>query len=233
MILEGFFSILSNILILTARLEGRNTFPHPLSSEKEQEYLAKFLAGDMEARDILIKHNLRLVAYIAKKYTNFPDPDDLISVGTIGLIKAINTFKPEKGVQLATYASRCIENEILMTMRSYKRQGNVISLNEPIGTDKEGNVKPLGDTLAIDGPDMFEGLDAQLRYDNLMFLIDKYLDKRERQIVLLRYGLKDLHIYTQQQVAEKLGISRSYVSRIEKKAILKLRFASEKEKIEF
>ena len=233
MILEGFFSILSNILILTARLEGRNTFPHPLSSEKEQEYIKKFLEGDMQARDILIKHNLRLVAYIAKKYTNFPDPDDLISVGTIGLIKAINTFKPNKGTQLATYASRCIENEILMTMRAYKRQGNVISFNEPIGQDKEGNIKPLGDTLSADDTDMLEGLDTQMKYDTLMFLINKYLDSREKQIILLRYGLQDMQIYTQQQVAEKLNISRSYVSRIEKKAILKLRVASEKEKIEF
>ncbi len=233
MILEGFFSILSKILILTARLEGRNTFPHPLSSEKEQEYLKRFQEGDMQARDILIKHNLRLVAYIAKKYTNFPDPDDLISVGTIGLIKAINTFKLDKGTQLATYASRCIENEILMTMRAYKRQGNTISFNEPIGKDKEGNVKPLGDILAVDGPDMFEGLDTQMKYDNLMFLINKYLDSREKQIILHRYGLKDTQIYTQQQVAEVLGISRSYVSRIEKKAILKLRIAAEKEKIEF
>lgn len=233
MILEGFFSVLSNILLLTARLEGKNTFPHPLSPEKEQEYLNKFQAGDIAARDILIKHNLRLVAYIAKKYTNYPDQDELISVGSMGLIKAINTFKMNKGTQLATYASRCIENEILMTMRIHKRQNNTISLNEPIGTDKDGNERQLVDTIANDEDSLYEKIDKEITINALNKLIDKYLDTRERQIIKYRFGLIEFKYFTQQQVAEKLGISRSYVSRIEKKAIHKLKSAIKKENIEF
>ena len=138
-LLEGFFALLSGVLLLTSGIENNNSFPHPLSPDKEKEYLDKFHSGDLTARDVLVKHNLRLIVYIAKKYTNYPDKDELISVGTIGLIKAINTYKGDKSTALATYASRCIENEILMAMRSYKKRQNDLSLYDEVGTDKDGN----------------------------------------------------------------------------------------------
>ncbi|MFA5449661.1 MAG: RNA polymerase sporulation sigma factor SigK [Clostridia bacterium] len=232
MLLEGFFAILSNILLFTSRLENSNSFPHPLSSEKEKEYLRKFKDGDMDARDVLIRHNLRLVVYISKKYTNYPDQDELISVGTLGLIKAINTFEEGKGTQLATYASRCIENEILMALRGYKKQQGNISLYENIGRDKDGNEMMLIDMLSIDEETVYSQLESQMLKSSLLKIIDNYLNERERLIIKHRFGLKDGNILTQQEVSNILGISRSYVSRIEKGALFKLKEAIAKENLQ-
>lgn len=234
MILEGFFALLSNLLLLTSRLEGRNSFPHPLSAEKEAEYLRKFKEnGDMEARNILIKHNLRLVVFIAKKYINYPDNDELISIGTLGLIKAINSYDKSKGSQLATYASRCIENEILMTMRSYKKYSRDISIFENIGSDKDGNEMSLIDLLYVEEDSIYNKMDREILKKNLFKLMKKNLNEREFVILIYRFGLKDSIPRTQQFVADKLGISRSYISRIEKKALNKLRNAIKKNNIQF
>ncbi len=213
-------------------MENSNSFPHPLSSEKEKEYLRKFKDGDMDARDVLIRHNLRLVVYISKKYTNYPDQDELISVGTLGLIKAINTFEEGKGTQLATYASRCIENEILMALRGYKKQQGNISLYENIGRDKDGNEMMLIDMLSIDEETVYSQLESQMLKSSLLKIIDNYLNERERLIIKHRFGLKDGNILTQQEVSNILGISRSYVSRIEKGALFKLKEAIAKENLQ-
>ncbi len=234
MLLEGFFALLSNILLLTSRFEGGSSFPHPLSSEKEKEYLKKFKEdGDLEARNILIKHNLRLVVFIAKKYVNYPDNDELISIGTFGLIKAINSYDRNKGSQLATYASRCIENEILMAMRSYKKYAKDISIFENIGTDKDGNEMSLLDLLYVEEESVYKKIDAEILKNSLENLMKKYLNNREYTILVYRFGLKDRYPRTQQYVADKLGISRSYISRIEKKALIKLRSAIAKDNIQF
>ena len=233
MILEGFFALFSNILLFTAKLDNSNSFPHPLSAEKEKEYLDKFYkTGDLNARNILVKHNLRLVVFIAKKYVNYPDNDELISVGTMGLIKAINTFSPEKGSQLATYASRCIENEILMVMRNYKKRAQDVSIYESIGCDKEGNELPIIDLLQTDDEDIYEKLDCEFLKKTMSRLLDKYLNEREKEIITLRFGLKDDIQRTQQYVADELQISRSYISRIEKKALIKLKKAISEENIQ-
>ncbi len=232
MILEGFFTLLSNIFLLSSRIENNNSFPHPLSEEKETEYLNKFKKeGDLEARNILIKHNLRLVVFIAKKYTNYPDNDELISIGTLGLIKAINSFDPSKGSQLATYASRCIENEILMTMRSYKKRASDVSIYDSVGSDKDGNEMAILDLLQTDEESVYKRIDGEFLKKTVTRLTNKYLTERERIIVELRFGLKDDRPLTQQKVADRLGISRSYISRIEKKALSKLREAIKLEKI--
>ena len=223
MLLEGFFTVLSNILLFTSKIDNNNSFPHPLSSEKEAEYLAKFKAGDMSARDILIKHNLRLVAYIAKKYTNYPDQEELVSVGSLGLMKAINTYELGKGTQLATYASRCIENEILMCLRSQRKLAGTISLYENVGRDKDGNETELIDILSIDEETVYASLENEMVKNAILKLIDKHLSPREKKIVLLRFGLQDALIRTQQEVSDILKISRSYVSRIEKSALEKLK----------
>jgi len=234
MVLEGFFTLLSNLLLLTSRFESNNSFPHPLSPEKEEEYLTKFKEnGDLEARNILIKHNLRLVVFIAKKYVNYPDNDELISVGTLGLIKAINSYDKSKGSQLATYASRCIENEILMTMRSYKKYCKDISIFENIGTDKDGNEMSLLDLLYVEEDSVYKKIDGEILKKSISDLMRKYLNEREYAILVYRFGLKDKYPRTQQYVADKLGISRSYISRIEKKALLKLRNAIAKNNIQF
>lgn len=234
MVIEGFFALLSNLLLLTSRLEGNNSFPHPLSSEKEAEYIKKFReTGDIEARNILIKHNLRLVVFIAKKYVNYPDNDELISIGTLGLIKAINSYDPIKGTQLATYASRCIENEILMTMRTYKKYSKDISIFDSIGTDKDGNEMTLIDLLYVEEESVYSKLDAEILKGSLAKLMKEYLNDREYIILIYRFGLKDNIPRTQQFVADKLGISRSYISRIEKKSLSKLKNAIAKNNIQF
>ncbi len=234
MVLEGFFTLLSNILLLSSRIEGNNSFPHPLSSEKEHEYIKKFKeTGDIEARNILIKHNLRLVVFIAKKYLNYPDNDELISIGTLGLIKAINSYDQNKGSQLATYASRCMENEILMTMRSYKKYSKDISIFENIGTDKDGNEMSLIDLLYVEEDSVYKKIDGEILKKSLGDLMKNYLNDREFAILTFRFGLKDSLPRTQQFVADKLGISRSYISRIEKKALQKLRGAIAKNNIQF
>lgn len=209
-------------MLFAARLDNNNSFPHPLSAEKEKEYLVKMKNGDANAKDVLIRHNLRLVVYIAKKYANYPDPDELISVGTLGLIKAINSFQPDKGTQLATYASRCIDNEMLMVLRSNKKLKNNTSLFENIGTDKDGNELTLMDTLATNDENVFNLLDKDILNGKLYEVIEKTLTAREKQIILLRFGLDGSARKTQQDVADMLGISRSYVSRLEKNILKKM-----------
>lgn len=177
----------------------------------------------------MIKHNLRLVVFIAKKYTNYPDRDDLISIGTIGLIKGINSYEGSRGVQLATYVSRCIENEILMTMRSFKKTQGDVSLYELRGSDNEGNQTRLIDVLSIDEESVYNKIELDMVSDAIKQLIKKYLKKREIDIIYMRFGLDDEIFRTQQEVSEKLGISRSYVSRIEKSALQKLRNAIKRE----
>lgn len=234
MILEGFFVLLSNILLFSAKIDTTNSFPQQLSPEKEKDYLQKFKqTGDIEARNILVNHNLRLVVYIAKKYVNYPDNDELISVGTLGLIKGINTYDMSKGSSLATYASRCIENEILMMMRSYKKRAGDVSIFESVGYDKEGNALPIIDLLQTDDEEAYKKTDCELLRNTLEKLMYKCLTEREREIIIMRFGLNDNIFLTQQLVAKKLGISRSYISRIEKKALAKLKKAIEEEKIRF
>lgn len=233
-ILEGFFALLSNILILSAGIDSHNSFPHPLSKEKEREYLLKAAAGDKEAKDILIKHNLRLVVYIAKKYVNYPDKDELVSVGTIGLIKAINSYTPEKSATLATYASRCIENEILMAMRGYKKRKNDVSIYERVGSDREDGDVTLVDMLKIDEEEgVWAAVESRFVRESLVKLISKYLTEREAFLIRSRFGLEGSAPKTQQQTAEIMKISRSYVSRIEKAALQKLRKGIKKEHLEF
>ncbi len=232
-LLEGFFAALSGILLLTSGIENNNSFPHPLSPEKEKYYLERFQAGDVSARDTLVKHNLRLIVYIAKKYTNYPDKDELISVGTIGLIKAVNTYKGDKSTTLATYASRCIENEILMAMRSYKKRQNDLSLYDEIGTDNDGNQLKIIDMLSIDEETMYKKTENDVTRQGLLKLINKHLNTREKQLIDLRYGLTDGEGKTQQETADILGISRSYVSRLEKAVLEKLRTAIKDENLEF
>lgn len=194
----------------------------PLSKEMESVYLTRASQGDKSAKDILVKHNLRLVAHIVKKYANYGDNDELISVGSIGLIKAIDSFKPEKGIQLATYASRCIENEILMTLRVNKKHKNTVSLSDPMGTDRDGNELTLMDMLA-DDENVIENTERDIVMARLVEITRAVLDDREYEIISLRYGLDGNGGLTQREVADKFGISRSYVSRIEKKSLEKVR----------
>ena len=226
--LASAFLLLLNSPFLTLRLsESAGSFPRALSSKEEAEALSRFAAGDAEARNLLIEHNLRLVAHIVKKYyTPGGDQDDLISIGTIGLIKGISSYTSDKGVKLATYASRCIENEILMHFRAERKIAGLISLSDSPDADSDGEALSLEDTLC-DEFDMVEELGRRELCDRLRGLIEQHLEPREREIVLLRYGLDGGEPLTQRDVAEKTGISRSYVSRIEKKALEKLRLIME------
>lgn len=200
------------------------TFKQPLSKKLEMYYLKRSKAGDLEARNILVEYNLRLVAHIVKKYNNFErDTDDLISIGTIGLIKAINTYDLEKGSRLVTYASRCIENELLMMLRQERKCSREFSLYEPIGTDKEGNEINLLDIVEYDDKEISDHIILEDTILQLYNAIQKVLDPRELEVLSLRYGLFGNEAKTQREVAASLQISRSYVSRIEKKALLKLR----------
>ena len=201
-------------------------FPEPLSPEEEEKYIDLMLKGDTNARNILIEHNLRLVAHVAKKYTNYQkDSDELISIGTVGLIKGISTYKNTKGSRLATYTARCIDNEILMYLRSAKKLQNNISLQSAVGIDKEGNEVTLEEKLADPTPSVEETLSSNAEQKVLQSLIDKVLTSREKFIINLRYGLNNTQEKTQREIASSIGISRSYVSRIEKQALSKLRKA--------
>ncbi len=200
------------------------SFPQPLTAAEESYYMQKYTEGDLEAKHILIERNLRLVAHIVKKYqTPEEDNEDLLSVGTIGLIKAVVTFNPDKSVRLGTYAARCIENEILMHFRARKKSSREISLYEPIGTDREGNEIQLFDIIETDEDDAHRK--AELKDDIRMLYrkVESELSARERLVLKMRYGLYNEEEYTQREIAKQLGISRSYVSRIEKSAIEKLR----------
>lgn len=202
---------------------GSGSFPKPLSEKKEREYLERMIQGDDEAKNKLIEHNLRLVAHIIKKYYGVStEQDDLVSIGTIGLIKAINTFKPDKNIRLSSYASRCIENEILMHFRSAKKSAQDISINETIDTDKDGNQLTLLDIMAVDD-DILDNLDKKLNIIKLGQFINEELTEREKKIIVMRYGLDGKKAVTQKQIAGMMNISRSYVSRIETKALKKLR----------
>ena len=200
------------------------SFPQPLTASEEREYMQRYTEGDLEAKHILIERNLRLVAHIVKKYqTCEEETEDLLSIGTIGLIKAVVTFNPEKCVRLGTYAARCIENEILMYLRAKKKSSREISLYEPIGTDREGNEIQLFDIIETEEEDAHQK--AELREDiRLLYQkVESELSTRERLVLKMRYGLYNEEEYTQREIAGQLGISRSYVSRIEKSAIEKLR----------
>jgi RNA polymerase sporulation-specific sigma factor len=200
------------------------TFPKPLSPQEEQQYLKLWQNGDKKARDVLIERNLRLVAHVIKKFSyTDEDMDDLLSIGTIGLIKAVNTYNPDKAGRLATYAGKCIENEILMFFRSKKKISREVSLYDPIGTDKEGNEINLIDIIEAEDEDVIERLQLGEDAARLSLYMKQVLTPRELEIIVLRYGLMDGEEITQREIARKQGISRSYVSRIEKKALKKLR----------
>lgn len=215
--------VLSGIVIFALHVTAASSFPQPLSAKEERECFEKMTAGDKTARAKLIEHNLRLVAHIIKKYYgNSAEQDDLISIGTIGLIKAVSTFDYEKGARFATYASRCIENEILMYFRNKKKYAQDVSFTEPIDSDKDGNTLSLIDIMA-DERSVAEDIEDKLRDERLYKVIGDTLSLREKEIIYLRYGLDGRRSYTQKEVAKHLGISRSYVSRIEKKALETLR----------
>ncbi|MGN0806827.1 MAG: RNA polymerase sporulation sigma factor SigK [Candidatus Coproplasma sp.] len=215
--------LLSKIFFFTGLVKPKGSFPKPLDVEEEKKYLALARQGDKEAKDILVKHNMRLVAHIVKKYSGAADNDDLMSVGTIGLIKAINTYNEGKGTQLATYTARCIENEILMLIRSGKKHRNTVSMNDAVGTDKDGNELTVMDLLAEKEESVFSQVEKNMQREKFVYLLKGFLNYREYTIINLRYGLEDGCPMPQREVAKKLGISRSYVSRIEKKAIEKAR----------
>lgn len=231
--LESFFGMLKDILIFSSYVDGKNSFPKPLSKEKEKEYLILAKNGDEKAKELLISHNLRLVAHIAKKYSNYNDSDELISVGSIGLIKAINTYKVDKGTGLATYASRCIENEILMTLRSGKKHKNDVSLYDAVGVDRDGNELSLIDLISTEADTVIDKVEISILMERLKALIKKTLDEREYKIISLRYGLDSSGCLTQREVADFQNISRSYVSRIEKKALEKIKCRIKEEDLYF
>ena len=221
--LSGFLQFLQTAIFTVGYISGTQLFPEPLRSDEEQLYLERLSAGDEEARNILIEKNLRLVAHVCKKYSNSnADQDDLISIGTIGLIKGINSFKPEKGARLSTYVSRCIDNEILMYFRATKKLNNEVYLNEPIGKDKDDNVVTLQEVLENDERSVEESVDLKMKVKLLYEKMKSLLKDRERTILELRFGLDGHKPKTQIEIAEQMGISRSYVSRIETKAINKL-----------
>ncbi|WP_122641979.1 RNA polymerase sporulation sigma factor SigK [Luxibacter massiliensis] len=200
------------------------SFPNPLTPAEEKYYMQKYTEGDLEAKHVLIERNLRLVAHVIKKYQYLDeDPEDLISIGTIGLIKAVVTFNPDKGNRLAAYASKCVENEILMYLRAKKKTNKEISLYEPIGTDREGNEIKLYDIIETDEADVPEKIHLKENIQKLYEKVETELSQREKLVLKMRYGLYNGEEYTQREIARQLGISRSYVSRIEKSAVEKLR----------
>ncbi|WBY64182.1 MAG: RNA polymerase sigma factor [Thermocaproicibacter melissae] len=213
---------LSGLIFFVLHVTGSGSFPRPLTAAEEKDCLERMKHGDESAKAELIEHNLRLVAHIIKKYySNSADQDDLISIGTIGLIKAVNTFDSSKGIRLSSYAARCIANEVLMYFRSTRKSAQDISINEPIDTDKDGNALTLMDIMSSDD-DILEHLDYKIKSEQLRRYITDTLSPREQRIIRLRYGLDDREPLTQREVAQELGISRSYVSRIEKKALMTL-----------
>lgn len=223
------FVCLCNLLYFALHVTGVGSFPRPLTAKEERACLDAIAAGDSSAKARLIEHNLRLVAHIVKKYyASFKDQEDLISIGTIGLIKAVSTFNPEKNTRFATYASRCIENEVLMHFRNKKKSAQDVYISDPIDTDKEGNSLTLMDIMAEDD-NVVERIDLRIKSERLHAFISTALEPREQQIIILRYGLSGGAPLTQREVAKMLGISRSYVSRIEKKAISSLRTRFERE----
>lgn len=215
--------LVSHLMYFVLHVTNAGSFPQPLSAEEEKKLVQRMEEGDEEARGILIEHNLRLVAHIVKKYYSGPvEQDDLISIGTIGLIKAVSTFNSGKGIRLATYAARCIENEILMHFRNLKKSAQDVFISDPIDTDKEGNALTLQDVIADEG-NIADDIDLKIKSEQVRRFMTESLGERERMIIEMRYGLDGREELTQREVAKKLGISRSYVSRIEKKALELLR----------
>lgn len=215
--------IFQNLTFFALHLKSLNSFPKPLSATKEKELLSKMKEGNLDARTDLIEHNLRLVSHIIKKYyANYDEQEDLVSIGTIGLIKAIDSFDADKGVRLATYAARCVENEILMYFRSKKKDSNNISINEPIDVDSEGNPLTIIDTIYCDDT-VSDDIDLKNKTLALYKYIEEMSDDREREIIIRRYGLYNQKELTQREIATEIGISRSYVSRIEKRVLQELR----------
>lgn len=221
--------ILQNLTFFALHLKSLNSFPKPLSASKEKELLIKMKKGDSEARTTLIEHNLRLVSHIIKKYyAGYDEQEDLVSIGTIGLIKAIDSFDCDKGVRLATYAARCVENEILMYFRAKKKEAGNLSVNEPIDTDSEGEPLTIIDTIYCDDT-ISDDIDLKNKTRALYRFVEEIQDDREREIIIRRYGLYNQKELTQREIAAEMGISRSYVSRIEKRVLeqLKAKFGAE------
>lgn len=219
MLLGTILAAIQNFLFFVLHVTGPGSFPQPLSEKEEKTYLVEMKQGDKRARSKLIEHNLRLVAHIVKKYyssTNYQD--DLVSIGTIGLIKAIDSFDLSKGIRLSSYAARCIENEVLMFFRNSKKSAQDVSMNEPIDTDKDGNALVLMDVMSVEDC-IIDELDTKIKSEKLLSYMDEVLSDREKRVILLRYGLDGNQQLAQREVAKILGISRSYVSRIEKKAL--------------
>ncbi len=224
--LQYLLELVGSKIFLTGYVTGNSTFPKPLNEKEEKIYLERLKDGDVEAKRVLVERNLRLVAHIVKKYSsnyqNSKEMDDLISIGTIGLIKAIDSFDTNKGIRLATYAAKCIDNEILMFFRNNKKTKGEVFLQDPIGVDKEGNEICLIDILSSDSDSVLEAVENSLQVKELYKKMSDVLSTREKEIIQMRYGLLDGDIKTQREIAGILGISRSYVSRIEKKALKKL-----------
>ena len=230
MFLTSFFSLLAKIFFFTGRVETKNAFDKPLSPQEEKEYFNKMKNGDSYAEEILIKHNLRLVAHIAKKYKGSNiDTDDLISIGSIGLMKAIKTFTYDKGNSFSTYASKCIENEILMTFRSDKKNVNAVYLDDIISVDKDGNNLSLYEILKDNEPSVDTKVENKILYKKIENVLLSKLNEREQEIIIKRYGLFETSPKTQIELAEELNISRSYISRLEKKALKIIKVNIEKQ----
>ncbi len=223
MIFDFLCAVFGKILFFTSAVGGKGSFPKPLPPEEEARCLRLAREGDKEAKDKLIRHNMRLVAHIVKKYSGAAETDDLISVGSIGLIKAINTYREGRGTQLATYTARCIENEILMLIRSNKKHRNTVYLSDPVGVDKEGNELTLMDLLFEKEDGVFKTVESNMVKERFMRVLEEALTDREYTVLCLRYGLKGGAPMPQREVAAFLKISRSYISRIEKRAVEKVR----------
>ena len=228
MFLDSLFFIIGKIIFFTGSVFSSTSFLKPLEEEEEERYIDLMEQGDNEAREKLIEHNMRLVAHIVKKYSGVGETDDLISIGSIGLIKAINTYKKDKGTRLATYTARCIENEILMFLRTNKKHKNEIYLSDPVGCDNEGNELTLMDLLYAHEDLVFLEVDRGIERERLLRFLKENLSEREYTVICLRFGLKGERNYAQREVAKFLKISRSYISRIETKAIEKLKIAVKK-----
>lgn len=223
MIVESFMMFLQKIMLFTSYINSNSSFPKPLTHDEELHYLKRHEEGDKKAKEILIQHNLRLVAHVVKKYSQSEEADDLISVGSLGLIKAINSYKLSHGTQFSTYAARCIENEILMLIRANKKHKGNLSVEDIIGTDDEENEMTIGD-LSYDEDNSVETIvENKILSTKIDELLRMTLNAREYEILCMRYGLNGMPVYTQMEVADRLGISRSYISRLEKKALETMR----------
>ena len=231
MIVESFIAFMNKIMLFSAYVNNASNFPKPLTQEQEKAYFEAYKKGDKNAKDKLVSHNLRLVVHVAKKYSQTAESDDLISVGSIGLIKAVNTFDYDKNTQFSTYAARCIENEILMLLRVNKKHIPVMSLNESLGKDKEGNDVAIQDIIPDENQNVSVQVENQVLTEKLLQIIKKSLSQREYEIMCMRYGLNNKPVYTQREIAKKLKISRSYISRLEKKSLDILREKTKKEDV--